>query len=1684
LSAAIRAVGYDGIVTYDKGGTREIVDLRGVPTPQQPEGAPSPVQGPQQPAQGPPSPGRVPVGGPLSEAQQEGVRTFLRSNQARGRIVDAPEEDADAVDFLAERGTPVVYVQPEEGTEMSRPAMYDRSTGTVLLDASQPAALRRRALLYHELGHHLKKVSGEGWSTLQQALLEADPEGMRFVLEEYQAARRELGLGPLEGEIAGEEQVSAYLEDIAGWLELARTDPARLHQVLQSDPGLFEKIIEAIRSALRRIGVPMPASLREQLDTRVTGALDRARLNRVITATMDAFDLLIAHRAPEGPALEARAAEPVAPAAPAAAAPEEGRFALAPPTESREFKRWFGESKVVDEAGEPLAVHHGTREPFSKFEAPAEESRSSVAWLRSRLGTGLHFFSSKPSVASAYAVEGDDKAYTPEFRSGAAVMRVYLSLQNPLEINAQGQPWHDVVDEIGDGIERFVSLRHKRMRAVIQATGKFADEFEEVDWGAFSERYPALAKRLHKWGVTPLQEREGEQSLSHDGVIIRSVMDGPDAESMRDITDVYIAFTPSQIKSATGLDPARVTEPGDIRGFSEAERAEGEVRPDLEGQVGRPGQPRRVDPDAAEQAREDWEEGRFALAPPTESREFKRWFGESKVVDEAGEPLVVYHGTRGNFGPGATRHTSRYPDVLDAGDGLHLGSAEVAGMFAPPKEGLVQGAGPRVYPVYASVENPVRLRDYGGWLLHTNLPTREVEDSLYKNLLAEAGRRGLHGALPQDLDRYDPLSSWVEYLGSDGVVYLNRYEIPVRAGSSNYVPVMTEVSKRVGIDRVRSEIGWGPSRGETASIEKWLREVSDERFLEVFPTAQDAWIVFTPEQVKSATGNRGTFDPESDDLRFATRSAIDRPRLSGKPITPGALAPRLPAVQGEPEEPPVTSPPPPPPGASAEEWAAAAEEATSIKNEVVDRELALLGMPEAEHAEGITFEEINEAAAQRMREDPYAGERLMRELKERERPVTAEEVALLTRERNRLRLQRQAVDDAIIQSYERGDQDRVEAQKAAARRLDREFQAASDIVTRVGTLNAQALAARRLEMREDYSLANMIRHKRAANDGAPLTEEQEKALRSLSRRMQKALQLFDQYSERRLRELAGELAEQVPEAPAKRRRPPVQAFLSDRAAEARARLKAKAPAPEKADPEERFALDPKDDVVDHVIIGAEYVSKGSDNFSDWSRAMLTEFGEGVRPRLRDIYDQSVEMVRQVPRLKAYKTRQKKAAEELRTKIAQGDFTRRKPSKLILDEEGVNLKAEVEELRREFRQGVEMDRFRNMTGLDRAVYWSLEALNLPRALMTGWDLSAGLRQGGFFSLAHPIKFTTEWAPKMIRAFASEKMAMRVDVELRNRALAQLGEASGLELTRHGDDVGVHEEAIRSRLSDKFPGMKGSNRAYITMLNLQRAWAFDRLVNAVQPTEKAQLQAIAEFVNAATGRGGGKSKAGRLLSAASNLGVFWSPRLVYSRFQLAVTKPADIAVGMVRGGEARATQRAIAAEYARFLGGLAAVYAMARLLGADVEDDWRSSDFGKIRFGRTRIDPMTGLSQVTVLMGRMVTGETKSTRTGKVRPIRGEDVPYGASTAAGVVGRFLRSKLSPMVALGMDVAAGETMVGEPVSLTTVEGLGNIAAQRFVPLSFQDIYEAMRDQGLSRGAALGVLSLFGWGIQVHWD
>lgn len=93
-------------------------------------------------------------------------------------------------------------------------------------------------------------------------------------------------------------------------------------------------------------------------------------------------------------------------------------------TDTAAFKRWFGNSKVVDENGEPLKVYHGTGAEFEEFDlAHSGENYSE--------GQGAFFFTNKRSRAENYAALA-----TGDFNNPGQVMEVYLKIENPYTVTA------------------------------------------------------------------------------------------------------------------------------------------------------------------------------------------------------------------------------------------------------------------------------------------------------------------------------------------------------------------------------------------------------------------------------------------------------------------------------------------------------------------------------------------------------------------------------------------------------------------------------------------------------------------------------------------------------------------------------------------------------------------------------------------------------------------------------------------------------------------------------------------------------------------------------------------------------------------------------------------------------------------------------------------------------------------------------------------------------------------------------------------------------------------------------------------------------------------------------------------------------------------------------------------------
>lgn len=95
-----------------------------------------------------------------------------------------------------------------------------------------------------------------------------------------------------------------------------------------------------------------------------------------------------------------------------------------------------------------------------------------------------------------------------------------------------------------------------------------------------------------------------------------------------------------------------------------------------------------------------------STAPKLNTPAFKKWFGDSKIVDEKGQPLVVYHGSA----------TGKIEEFNVKGPGRFYGpgayfafDAEDAAHYARNAERRNRGIAQTIYPVYLSIKNPMPL---------------------------------------------------------------------------------------------------------------------------------------------------------------------------------------------------------------------------------------------------------------------------------------------------------------------------------------------------------------------------------------------------------------------------------------------------------------------------------------------------------------------------------------------------------------------------------------------------------------------------------------------------------------------------------------------------------------------------------------------------------------------------------------------------------------------------------------------------------------------------------------------------------------------------------------------------------------------------------------------------------------
>jgi hypothetical protein len=204
----------------------------------------------------------------------------------------------------------------------------------------------------------------------------------------------------------------------------------------------------------------------------------------------------------------------------------EGEEALGlqnPQVDTPAFKKWFGNSKVVNPDGSPRVMYHGTKQDIDEFKSQFQLNKEKYGESANRLsfayGLGGIYFTPNPNYANRYA-----RTDLRKTKEKANVIPVYLRMENPY-VYPNGI-WADLREKFLNPIDSF--LYSRAVRKNIKEKG-FPD----------AENIKSMQVSRHGYMFARINEVNKLKAKGYDGII------SPDG-------NMFIVFEPNQIKSAIG----------------------------------------------------------------------------------------------------------------------------------------------------------------------------------------------------------------------------------------------------------------------------------------------------------------------------------------------------------------------------------------------------------------------------------------------------------------------------------------------------------------------------------------------------------------------------------------------------------------------------------------------------------------------------------------------------------------------------------------------------------------------------------------------------------------------------------------------------------------------------------------------------------------------------------------------------------------------------------------------------------------------------------------------------------------------------------------------------------------------------------------------------------------------------
>jgi hypothetical protein len=314
-------------------------------------------------------------------------------------------------------------------------------------------------------------------------------------------------------------------------------------------------------------------------------------------------------------------------------------------------------------------------------------------------------------------------------------------------------------------------------------------------------------------------------------------------------------------------------------------------------------------------------------------------------------------------------------------------------------------------------------------------------------------------------------------------------------------------------------------------------------------------------------------------------------------------------------------------GAAAEAKPVSSGDVSRVSNAYTESERKIDNMPErAKPVARPTESDMGKATAAIV-ENSDAARNIETELAANQRNLMPDEVALLSIRGRTLKNQRNAAASKLAKAQENGDGPAIAEAQAEVDRVKVEREAFFDVVEKNGTIASQAFSARyRMALEPDYTLADLEQNFTSNRGRKPNPQE----LDTLKKQSDELITLKAKYEElqgneaerqrqfeaMKAMELVGasvsKPAKSIPTQRASKAPSKPTIFTDERADAARARLKIKLSGTLRA------GIDPTM-IVDLAEIGGNYLEKGVRSFAEWSKKMVDEFGEKIRPHLEDAW---------------------------------------------------------------------------------------------------------------------------------------------------------------------------------------------------------------------------------------------------------------------------------------------------------------------------------------------------------------------------------------------------------------------------------------------------------------------------------